>query len=92
MAKMPLVHIFTKFSHQNLKLLLCTKLQSLRKTVTLASVLKLSTGTCRLDSMDTMPSILFIVLLSPGYLYILLSAYNHIAQETKKTELSIHAN
>ena len=52
MAKMFFVHIFTKFSHQNLKLLLCTKLQSLRKTVILASVLKLSTGTCRLDSMD----------------------------------------
>lgn len=47
----------------------------------------LSTGTCRLDSMDIMPSILFIVLLSSEYLYILLSAYSHMAQETKENRV-----
>lgn len=86
MEKMPLVHMFTKFSHQNLKCLLCTKLPSLRKTVTLASVLKL----CPLEPAgwtvwtSCHPSLLLYSLLSIYIFYSL--PCSHISTRNKRKQ------
>lgn len=75
--------MFTKFSSESQMFAVYKASVSQENSYFSFCLETLSTGTCRLDSMDIMPSILFIVLLSE-YLYILLSAYSHMAQETKK--------